>query len=227
MTVMKRLARSMIVAALACAGMSAFANPQTLNVDFSAGELGWVNLPLAGDQGSWIEPASGVDGTPGWRTRNVETWGLTWRNSANPAFVGDYASAGSVTLSVDVKANSIQWQGIEVSRDLVLELRNYRNPPNGAPYSSVWFKLGTIARSDDWQHLQVTIRNTGAHTLPPGWQAYTGTLDFKLPKGVTFGDMLKNVDEVAITTFVPGRVYDWTYYDVLVDNISMTANRTR
>jgi hypothetical protein len=226
MSVKKSLSRS-IVAALVFAAGSAFANPQTQNVDFSAGELGWVNLPQAGDQGSWIEPASGVDGTPGWRTRNVETWGLTWRTSTNPAFVGDYTSVGSLTLSLDIKANAIVWQGIDVARDVVLELRNYHNPLNGAPYSSVWFKLGSIASGQDWQHLQVTIRDTAVRNLPPGWHAYTGTSDFKLPKGVTFGDMLKSVDEIAITTFVPGYFYDWTSYDVLVDNVSMTVNRPR
>lgn len=216
-----------VAAALVFTAGSALADPQTQRIDFSNGEQGWVNLPQVGDQGSWIEPSGGVAGTAGWRTRNVEAWGLTWRTSTNPAFVGDYTSVRSVTLSVDMKANAIVWRGANVARDVVVELRDYDNPRNGAPYNSVWFNLGPIDATQDWQHLSVTIRDTSARQLPRGWRAYTGTEDFKLPKGVTFADMLKGVDEIVFTTYVPGYLYDFTYFDVSVDNIEAEVGSRR
>ena len=43
-----------------------------------------------------------------------------------------------------------------------------------------------------------------------------------LPEGVTFADILKGVDQIAITTLVPGFFYGFTDFNIAVDNISIT-----
>ena len=62
--------------------------------------------------------------------------------------------------------------------------------------------------------------------LPAGWDGY-GAEDSTgmpyLPSDRTFASVLAGVDEVAFTTYVPGMVFGYTYFDVAVDNISISA----
>lgn len=192
--------------------------------DFSKGDEGWYAGPeYNGNEGNWIDTTLG-NGAPALHTRYVETFGLNWLNSSNAAFVGDYSRFGSVTLGIDVLANSIQYDGREVQRDMILELRDYDNPYGGMPYTSVWYKLGEIgADKGGWQHFSVTIGDTASSVLPGGWGGYGGTgLEPGLPPGRSFADVLSGVDEIAFSTFTPGYVYGWTAYDVAVDNISIS-----
>mgnify|MGYP003346869556 CR=1 FL=1 len=72
---------SALAAALMILTAPAWADPQTEHVDFSSGTEGWVGLPRAGAQGSWITPRRGESGA-GWRTRINDTFGLTFRNDS-------------------------------------------------------------------------------------------------------------------------------------------------
>lgn len=196
------------------------ASAQTTVVDFSHGTEGWgtrVN--------SWIDDTVG-NGAPAYRTQMVDTFGLTWSNTENQAFVGAFQPNRSVSIGLDIEALSIQYLGGEVSRNLVVELRDYDNTSGGYPYTSVWFNLGRISAADGLQHLSVTIDNTSALALPAGWGGYGAEDQFGspvLPEGRTFANVLAGVDEFVFTTYVPGYFYGFTDYDVVVDNISITA----
>ncbi|WP_296950667.1 PEP-CTERM sorting domain-containing protein [uncultured Massilia sp.] len=202
---------------------AASAAPGT-TTDFSKGDEGWYAGPAYdGNEGNWIDTSLG-NGAPALHTRYVETFGLNWLNSSNGAFTGDYGRFGAVTLGIDVLANAIQYDGREVSRNLIVELRDYDNAYGGMPYTSVWYNLGEIsAANGGWKHYGVTIGDTASSMLPSGWGGYGGTeLEPGLPPGRTFADVLAGVDEIAFTTFTPGYVYGWTAYDVAVDNISIS-----
>jgi len=197
-------------------------------VDFSHGLQGWDNQPVYdGEAGAWIDSSYG---SPALHTINPETFGMTWSNTTNPAFVGNYGASPSVTLGIDILANSIiYWgTGMEVTRNLVVELRDYDNPYQGMPYTSVWYNLGTIGAGMGWQHFEVTIGDTASTALPGGWGGYgiddteTGGVP-ALPPDRSFADVLASVDEIAFTTYVPGYFYGWTGYDVVVDNLSIGA----
>lgn len=197
-------------------------------VDFSNGQQGWQAGPAYdGNQGSWIDSSLGA--SPALHTINPETFGYTLSNSVNPAFIGNYGMSPSLTIGIDVLANSITYLGNEVSRSLIVELRDYDNPYHDMPYTSVWYNLGTIAAGMGWQHLSVTIDNTSAGALPVGWGGF-GIDDTEndgmpgLPPGRDFASVLGSVDELVFSTFVPGYFYGWTGYDVAVDNISLTAD---
>jgi hypothetical protein len=90
------------------------------------------------------------------------------------------------------------------------------------PYTSVWYDLGPISKRGNWQHMSVTIPDTRAVALPAGWGGY-GSGDVSLPPGRTFANVLASVDEVAFSTYVPGYLYGYTTYDVVVDNISIAT----
>lgn len=210
-----------VVSAMASAAASAAPGTTT---DFSKGDEGWYAGPAYdGNEGNWIDTSLG-NGAPAMHTRYYETFGLNWLNSSNSSFVGDYTKYGSVTLGIDVLANSIQYMGTEVSRNMVVELRDYDNAQGGLPYTSVWYDLGEIsAAKGGWQHLSVTIGDTASSVLPSGWGGYGSDINEpSLPAGRTFADVLAGVDEIAFTTFVPGYFYGWTAYDVAVDNISIS-----
>lgn len=193
--------------------------------DFSNGEQGWNAGPAYdGNQGAWIDSTLGT--SPVLHTINPETFGYTVRNDSNPAFIGNYGLSPSLTLGIDVLANSITYLGDEVSRHLIVELRDYDTNYNGMPYASVWYDLGIIGAGMGWQHLSVTIDDTSASALPSGWGGFGGD-DTEtdglpaLPPGLRFSDVLGSVDELVFTTFVPGYFYGWTAYDMAVDNISL------
>jgi len=192
------------------------------SVDFSNGMQGWDSGPdYDGTQGVWID--SSLGGTsPALHTINPMTFGVNWINRTD-AFTGNYGANASVTLGIDVLANSIQYDGREVMRNMVVELRDYDNPYGGLPFTSVWYNLGEFGAGQGWQHLSVTIGDTSATALPSGWGGYGSTVNEpSLPPGRTFADVLAGVDEIAFTTFEPGYVYGWTAYDVAVDNISIS-----
>jgi hypothetical protein len=196
----------------------ASAAPTSTTVTFSNGTEGWAGIG-DGQGGSWIDNTGSKDRSS-YHSRIYQTFGLNWVTRTNQAFVGDYSKARSVTLGIDVRTNSITFEGIDVRRHLVVELRDYQNPYGNMPYTSVWYDLGEIgANTSGWQHMSVTIPDTTSETLPHGWGGYGD--DVSLPPGRTFANVLAHIDEVAFTTFVPGYSYGFTNFDVEIDNIAI------
>jgi hypothetical protein len=213
-----------MLSALVLAAPLALAGPGRATVDFSQGTQGWTGVVSGdGQTGSWIDDSLGV-GAPAYHTTVNDAYWLHWKTSANTAFVGDYTASPSVTLGIDVLANSIVHNGNEVAREFVVELRDYDNAAPGAAYASVWYNLGYVAAGDGWQHLSVTIGDTSSLALPAGWGGDGATTGDgpSLPPGRTFASVLAGVDEVVFLMAQPGYVYGFTNFDVAVDNISIS-----
>ncbi len=218
-------------AATLAAGALAFSAPAlavgSATVDFSSGSAGWEGPQgMGGWSGIIDEPWLG-ERRPSYYTQ-FSNFGITFSNTSNPAFVGDYTSSPSVTISLDVFAREVFFFSMQVTRDLVVELRDYDNTADGYPYVSVWFNLGTLDPSvQAWQSWSVTIADTSATTLPAGWGGYGAedpvTYEPTLPAGRTFADVLAGMDEIVFTTYVPGMFYGETYFEVALDNITISA----
>ncbi|MBT9492529.1 MAG: PEP-CTERM sorting domain-containing protein [Paucibacter sp.] len=219
---MKTSRTSGLVAALllTLGSIGSSASAQTSVVDFSNGTQGWHN-PV----NSWIDSSLG-NAAPAYRTQMIDTFGLTWTNT-NKAVLEAFAPNKTVTLGLDFQALSIVYLGNEVSRHVVVELRDYDNPSGNYPWTSVWFDMGTVnAATQGWKHLSVTIDNTSATTLPTGWGGFgdeNANAEPILPAGRTFADVLANADSIVFTTFVPGNYYGYTSYDIAIDNISISS----
>lgn len=209
-------------ALLSLAAGSALAVGNT-TVDFSNGTGGWTGPTGIGGT-TFVDTTMG-NGAPALHTQ-FNNFGISFGTSSAD-FIGDWSTSSSVTFAVDVFTNSIKYNGTNVTRSLVLELRDFDTATGGYPYSSVWIKLGTLsATNTGWQHLSVTVANTSSATLPTGWGGYGAEDRFAspiLPAGVTFADILRGVDQVVLTTLVPGYAYGFTDFDVAIDNISITA----
>lgn len=170
------------------------------------------------------------DGTPAPSLRtsfpDFAIFGISFENDSNPDYLGDYTHL-PFTISVDAKTRLLALL-VPSSRDLILELRDYDNPPAGYSYVSVYYNLGLLqdpfaGGSGDWEHYSVTVDDPTQLTLPPGWGG-TGdedpmTFEPRLPADRTFASVLASVDEVVLTTFEPGFFYINNYFDVAVDNI--------
>ena len=213
-----------VLAILGCAG---FASAGTTT--FDNGTEGWgVYFFNEGPLGDFLQPDGGHPGAH-LQVINVETFGLNFHNDSNPLVLGDYTGMfpNGVTLSVDIKAESIQFLGSDVSRDVVVELADYNPVGSDYPWTSVWYNLGTISSQSDWQTLSVTIADPSSTTLPPGWGGYGAedpiTFEPILPADRTFASVLASVDEVRFTTFVPGFFYGFTDFNVRYDNATIAA----
>lgn len=218
------LNKAMMALLLSLAGAAAMAAPHSATVDFSKGQEGWWGMqPIDGNGGSGIDTSMG-HGAPALRTV-IENFGVTWGTHDNQAFLGDYTKLPGVTIGLDISAQQIYFFNREVSRNVVVELRDYDNPAGSMPYTSVFYNLGSIDSTKGWQHLSVTIGDTSATLLPAGWGGYGGPdgQGPTLPAGRTFASVLASVDEIVFTTLQPGFVYGYTNFDVAIDNVSITA----
>src|SRR5690606_20752223 len=82
----------------------------------------------------------------------IDVFGADIRNEGNTEFAGDFSDRGPLHFSVDIKIDSITFFGSEVSRDLVLELRDNTPSSAGLPYVSVWVPLGTLTANNPGWH---------------------------------------------------------------------------
>lgn len=217
-----------ILSAVALSGALFSVNAAAHYTDFSSGTNGWgVFFGNDSGLGDFERPTGG---NPGEHLEfiMVDTFGVNLHNDSNPAVLGDYARFGTVTLGVDVKAESIQYFGSEVERHVVVELLDLNAPGSDYPWTSVWYDLGTISAAQNaWQTFSVTIADPTATALPAGWGGYGAedpvTFEPILPADRTFASVLASVDEVRFTTFVPGYFYGFTNYDLRYDNVNVGA----
>ncbi len=216
--------RSPLLAASIVAIAASAAIAETVVVTFDAGTEGWSGPQ--GPGGSTVIESSG--GNPGANLRTVfNNFGISFVNSASPAFTGDFTTAREITLSIDLKVQQIGFFGQAVSRPWLVELRDFDGATGGYPWNSVWFLFTPIsaATHGSWSTLSVTF-DPRSESLPPGWGG-TGaedpvTFEPTLPPGVTFAKVLAGVDAIAFTTLQPGMFFGFTDFDLRLDNISIT-----
>ncbi|RMH13775.1 MAG: PEP-CTERM sorting domain-containing protein [Planctomycetota bacterium] len=215
------------LATLALVGVCMSASADSTVVDFEDGMThGWE-----GPQGfggiSFIDPSNGVGGSAGYRTQ-FSDFGIVFANSTNPAFVGNFAQYQQVTFSVDVKVDQIG-TFLPVPRPFMLELRDFDTAQGGYPWSSVFFLFDWISQDThgDYTTFSVTIDDPSSVDLPAGWGGYGDydpvTFETRLPPGVTFADILAGVDEIAYSTYLPDFFFTDEFFDVTLDNITVTT----
>jgi len=207
---------------LGVAQIAAAAN--TTVVTFDNGAEGWVGFQGPGGS-TVINPVGGNGGA------NMHTifnnFGIEFSNSTNTDFIQDLTQYSSVTFSVDLKVNQMDFFGLQVTRPWVLELRDYDQPgPDNPIYSSVFFEFDWVGLNPTWTTYSVTINNPQSATLPTGWGG-SGDINANfepiLPVGVTFASILAGYDEIALTTLEPGWSFGFADFDWQIDNITLTT----
>jgi hypothetical protein len=188
---------------------------QTTIITFDNGAEGWNGNGLIEQSGG--NPDANVHFL-------VESSDIEYRTASNPAFIGDLTQNDSITVGIDVLVNSITLEGIEISRDQIVEFRSHALAQGGYPYSAVWYNLGVLQAETEWGSFSVSF-TPASQELPNGWGGYgaddpvTGAP--MLPAGVTFADVMASVDELAFTTAEPGYFNAFDLFDVRIDNLSI------
>lgn len=201
---------------LACCPMASPAWAQTTIVSFDNGAQGWL--------GGTVEASGGNPGA----TMRIQTidFGMTLINGTNSAFIGNLAANDSLSIGLDVRADSISQGGDEFTRNLLVEFRSHALAPTGYPWASVWYVFGPIQADTQWSSFDVTVDDPASTAMPPGWGGYGAedpvTFEPILPPGVTFADVMANVDEVAFTTLQPGYFYIDLFFNVRMDNLRIS-----
>lgn len=190
----------------------------TTTVTFDNGREGWTGVGT-------VEAAGGNPGA-NLAVFNPDTFGLVYANSTGP-WADDFSQYDSITISSDVLVNSITFFGQPVTREWIVEIRDFDNVPPGYGWVSVWVNAGTLQAGPDYMTHSVTIDDPTSVELPAGWGG-TGaedpnTFEPILPANRTFADVLAGADEVVLTTFEPGFFYGFTAFDMRIDNISITT----
>ena len=215
--------------AISTSGAAALAATSTITTFAGGDTQGWTGT--GGFGGATAVDMNDGNPLPSLRTSfpNFAIFGITFANDTNPAFLGDYTHA-PFTISIDAKTRIVGLFNPGV-RDLVLELRDFTNPPPGYDFVSVYYDLGELrdpgaGGSGNWEPYTVSVANPTQAALPPGWGG-TGdedpvTFEPRLPPARTFASVLAGVDEIVFTTFKPGFFYIDNYFDVAVDNISVS-----
>lgn len=197
----------------------------TTTTTFENGLEGWEG-PQGFGGSSQIVP----DGNPGNAYQTTfNDFGVTFSNTTNQAFLGDYTQYGSVTISIDVRVDTLNFFGLDVSRSWLLDLRNTEAAVGSDfPWFSTYFVFDTIsqAANADWTTFSVTFNSNDAD-LPAGWGGYGAedpvTFEPRLPAGETFASILSSVNEIAFTTLEPGFFFGFSDHTILIDNISITT----
>lgn len=154
--------------------------------------------------------------------------GVEFANSANRDFVCDYTATPQVDFTIDTYTTLLaDASGNPSGRELVIELRDYDDAPEGYEYVAVWAIVGELSSFyPGWQTWTATIEDTSVTECPEGWYGWGAedpeTHEMILPEDRTFTDVLANMDAIAVTTFVPGCLYTAVSFDVSFDNIGVT-----
>jgi hypothetical protein len=199
---------------------------RTALVTFDRGTEFWQADVLPQFGGLTPERTGGFPGAQGHFIANG-VFGAVLYNKVDPRFISDLNPLKIVTVSIDLKSNKIVTDGTTTPtpRHLVLSLRSHALARARYPYTSVEYDLGVIQPTQDWKTYVVSF-TPGSIELPNGWAGYgsddpvTGAP--RLPAGITFTDVLSQVDEVAFTTFQTGFFYDPGDFDLNFDNIRLT-----
>ncbi|MEQ9208162.1 MAG: hypothetical protein RLN78_12400 [Phycisphaerales bacterium] len=219
---MKSQRYGLYVSFCVCAGAAIAGD--TVTTDFSNGAEGWTG-PFGPGGATQILSEGGNDGA--YMNTVFNNFGITFKNSTNNAFLGDYTTAGEITLSMDIRVDYLNFFGQDVSRPWLVELRDFDGATNGYPYNSVWFLFDNISQAEnsEWSTYSVTF-DPNAIDIPSGWAGYgaedPNTFEPTLPDGVSFADVLSGVDEIAFTTFQPGFFFGFADHTIGIDNLSIT-----
>jgi hypothetical protein len=205
----------------------AHALPEGL-VTFNDGTEGWSGPQGIGGVGTFIDENEG-DPAPGLHTI-FNDFGITFRNSTNPAFVRDLSQVAGFSFAIDTKVNDIAFFGTPAPRPWLLELRDFDAGPGNNQFASVWFKFADIsaATHTDWTRFFVQVAESDYAGMPAGWRGAGAedpvTFEPMLPEGISFADVIAGYDEIVITTLEPGFFFGFTDFDVVVDDINLATN---
>ena len=206
------------------------ASSAQLRADFTDGTSGWQGIVGSDGTGTVIGPAVGVP-APALHSTLFNT-GIEFSNT-DAAWLDVVRTASRFEFGLGALATHITGvESGERTRPLILEIRTHMLTSGTEPFSSVWTTLGVLdPLHPKWRRMVAQMPDTRAADIPDGWSG-SGAEDPAtgktiLPPGVTFADVMANADEIVVTTLQPGYIYDFSYFDVTLDQITLRYPKTK
>jgi len=185
------------------------------NVSFQHGREGWSSHTF--------DEIGNDSGTDFYLHTLLLDSGIFFENFVHNKFVGDFFEKGVVELGLDLRVNSILFDGLQVPRNLVLKLED----DTGV---GIYIISERDLEQDD--EMQRPVFSTFSFPIPlqedfpTGWGGYDTGYNPPFPTGRTFGSVLRNVQRIRFTTYVLGMAYsERTLFDIDADNIFIVSKQ--
>jgi len=187
----------------------------TYNVSFRNGREGWYT------SNNDVLRAEGSSANPNFYLHaDLFSWGISFQNSVHHKFVGDFFEKGVVELGLDMRVNSILYNGFEIASHLVLTLED----DTGV---GVYFTSERDLERDTAMTRPVFSTFSFSIPLqedfPTGWKGYDTGVNPPFPAGRTYGSVLRNVQRISFTTYQPGMDYGEMRFDIDADNVFISS----
>ena len=216
-----------LVALLQAAASAQVIDSQDFEGDPGTGFNGWLangNQMIFGDEfGAFL-------GLP-----YLDFWGVELRNeNSESGVIGNLSGyTGGMTYTTQIRVFALDnFFGEPMNPawfPVVIEFVDYGDPDDPYDNASV-YKIGdSLGQIEDgWKTFTFEVPDPSQEALPEGWGG-TGaedpvTYEPILPPGRTYANVMASVDEVRISTFVPGYFYSSNYWQVGFDNIVVTGS---
>ena len=218
---MKKTTCCLIAILLLAGTVSVQADSFTETFSGGSNQGGWLFngtgsiLPNGGNPDAWL---SAVD---------VDTFGpmLASNPSVSSPFTGNYVERGITSIGFDGMSNSDFNTAGDPAFSITLRLRDSQGTPFDQSDDLWVYIVGDELipqPADGWKPFDFEIPSDFVGTLPTGWVGGEG-FDVGLPAGVTFADVISNVDQVEFLWLDPDFFAIFQQWDVGADNIRITA----
>lgn len=136
-------------------------------------------------------------------------------------FTGDLRASGVTKMEVDAKTDSAT--ALVGNERFTLILRKTNGTATATDDDYAYFVGPFIpAPGAGWKHFTFTITSQSTAALPPGWQGGSGTSPTMFKPGVTWNDVITNVDVVEFAWKAPSTAGVIQKWNVGIDNPSVT-----
>lgn len=218
---LKLTAPCLLAAALAISATTpAFASGVYAHTTFSNDMEGWGALFQTYPDGLGDHRVD-EGGTQGMAFRHIfYAWGVQFRNERNRDFLGDYTRLGTpLKFSFDERNGAMEYLQMDSGRGYHLQFLKFLD--NGQQIG-VSYALDPVESADGWVTHHVIFDPT-SKSATPGWRTFNHYGGPDLPDGLTFNDIMRDVDMVRITNFDLDLVYPFSWFAVLFDNITLQS----
>src|SRR5687768_16883085 len=222
-SITSRRIRSICTASLLVLVVGAAAQAQTFVDTFEGGTntAGWtfnsqspdVIEPTGGNPGAWLHNAG------------LDTFALILTNTPTipSLFTGNLRARGVTNIGVDAITNSATFGA--GGRQFSLLLRNTRNTPNDPDDDDYAYFVGpTVPQvGEGWKSFNFNIPSQDTSAVPAGWSGGHAGDPENFRPGVTWNDVITNVDSVEFWWLHPAFFAIFQQWDVGVDNVRVTV----
>jgi hypothetical protein len=210
------------LALLAALGIPAAAQGETFTDDFEGGAnaAGWAFLGPGGDV------LEGAGGNPdAWLHAPVyDTFApsLTSAVGNGTPFEGDFRARGVMSIGFDLQIVGTDFPVSDFP--VVLLLRNVRGTPGDVGDDDYAYYVGPAVPTvgGGWVHYDVAIPSQSNDAVPAGWLGGSVNDCASFEPGVTWNDVITNVDRVEILFLDPCFFAIFQQWNVGADNVSIT-----